>query len=176
MEIRILNAADAPVFQHSRLEALHDCPIAFASSLEEEQEKSLEEVASRLQPQPSGATFGAFHDTRLIGVVGVKQEAHRKLAHKAFLWGVYVQPAFRRQAVGLRLLAEALEHAFASLEVRQVNLSVNSELRPATGLYEKLGFEIFGREKAYLQMDGVYYDQLHMVCFRDTWRRIWSDI
>ena len=162
MEIRLLLADDAEVFQELRLLALRECPTAFSSSYEEECDIPLTSVAESLAPAPDSAVFGAFDDGRLVGVVGLQRERHRKLSHKAFVWGVYVAPAFRKRGLGRRLLRAALDHAAAMPGLRQVSLGVNVANSAAIALYESLGFQPYGIEKGFLLVDGVLHDEIHM--------------
>lgn len=168
MVIRILTRPDAAAFQSLRLEGLRESPAAFSSSHEEESNRPIDFVAARLAESPLGAVFGVFDGDRLVGVTGVRREEHAKLAHKAYLWGVYITPAYRRRGLGRGLLSAALEHAFGRLDVRQVNLGVGDTNRAAIGLYESLGFQTFGLERAFLCVDGVLYDERHMVCTRES--------
>ena len=164
MEIRVLGAADAAAFQALRLSGLQECPTAFASSFEEESRRELPAVAERLAPQGDRAVFGAFAGGELAGVVGLMREGHRKLAHKAFIWGMYVAPAARKQGVGRELVATALSFAATELRVRQVTLGVNAANPAAIVLYERMGFKAYGREPCFMLVDGVPQDELQMVC------------
>lgn len=166
MQVRPLNADDARQFQAVRLQGLRDVPTAFASSFEEEEAKPLAAVAKALAADDNGAVFGAFDDSTLVGITGVRREMHHKLAHKAIVWGVFVVPGYRNRGIGRRLVAEALEYAFSTLEIRQVNLVVNTSNRAAIALYESMGFRTFGVEEGFLAVNGVLYDELHMVCVR----------
>ena len=163
MELRPLGPADAPAFQEIRLDALRDTPSAFSSSYEEECDTPLATVAGRLAAKPDRCVIGAFENGRLIGVAGLRREGPAKLAHKAVLWGVYVAPDARRRGAGRKLLARTLDEATSMPGLRQVNLSVNSANAAAVALYEALGFTSFGLERGYLKVDGVLYDELHMV-------------
>jgi ribosomal protein S18 acetylase RimI-like enzyme len=163
MFVRLLDAPDAAAFHALRLRGLHECPSAFASSYEEEHETPLSVIAERLVVAPDHAVFGAFDGSELVGVVGLRREEARKLAHKALIWGMYVAPNARRRGVARVLLARALEHA-ASLGVRQVNLGVNATNAAAISLYEALGFSSFGVERGYMLIDGELHDEIHMVC------------
>ncbi len=167
MRIRTLNTEDARAFQALRLRGLREVPTAFASSYEEENARPLEAVATGLVADANGAVFGAFDDSTLVGVAGVRREAHHKLAHKAFLWGVYVVPDFRKRGAGRRLVFQALHYAFSTLGLRQVNLAVNTSNLGAVALYESMGFKTFGVEEGFLLVNGVLHDELHMVCVRD---------
>ena len=165
MQIRTLSTSDAAVFQELRLRGLQELPSAFASSYEEEAETPIAVVAQRLAPQPDRAMFGAFKDQQLIGLVGLQREPMRKLAHKAFIWGMYVEPDARRRGVGRRLVAHALAFAANELRVRQVSLGVNARNLGAIALYRSLGFEQFGFERGFMLVDGELHDELHLVCF-----------
>jgi ribosomal protein S18 acetylase RimI-like enzyme len=167
MDIRILGPADAAVFQSLRLAGLREAPSAFSSSLEEELPLSLSVLEERLRPQDDRAIFAAFEHEQLLGIVGLQRQAPLKLAHKAFLWGMYVTPAARNQGLGRRLLTEALAFAASTLRVRQVTLGVNAGNVAAIALYEHLGFSAFGREPACMLVDGIAHDELQMVHFLD---------
>lgn len=166
MSVRLLNPDDAAEFQALRLRGLAEVPTAFASSHAEEVGTPLEEVARRLPPRDDAALWGAWWQGRLAGVVGLQREGLQKLAHKAFLWGMYVAPEARGQGLGEQLMAAALAHAWAVLAVRQVNLGVHADNAGAIRLYQRLGFERFGLERAALQVDGRLQDEWHMVCVR----------
>lgn len=165
MIIRILQAVDAARFKALRLRALQECPTAFAASYDEEAAATLNAVGERLTPRPDSVVCGAFRDDELVGIAGVKRETPSKLAHKAYIWGVYVAPEARRHGVGAQLLTAALRHAQSEFHVRQVNLGVNARNVAATALYKRLGFVEFGLERDYLMHAGVFHDERHMVWF-----------
>lgn len=166
--LRVLAPSDAPAFQALRLRGLLECPEAFASSHEEEVGTPLAEIEGKLQPAPGGAIFGAFLDERLCAVVGLQREAFAKLAHKSFVWGVYVAPEARGQGVGARLLSHVLDHARTAFGSRQVNLGVNTRNEAAIALYRKLGFVTYGLERGYLQVGAVLHDEYQMVWHAET--------
>ena len=103
MEIRVLVSADAEKCQALRLQALQECPTAFSSSYEEERETPLAEVAQRLMPGHT-VVFGAFDGQRLVGTAVLHRETRLKRAHIAVVWGMYVDPDFRKRGVGRKLL------------------------------------------------------------------------
>lgn len=169
MQYRILTSEDAETFHKLRLQGLQETPIAFSSSYEEERDRDLSLVASRLEPTETGAVFGALDGSNLIGVTGVQRETHTKLAHKAWLWGVYVAPEQRRRGIGRKLILRTLDHAFSRFGVRQVNLGVNTASLAAKSLYEALGFVSFGLERDFQFVNGEFYDEEHMVCRREEY-------
>lgn len=164
MKIRSLERADAARFQELRLRGLIECPTAFASSYEEECELPLEEIGERLNPTDRRVVFGVYEARRLVGILGLVREHKVKLAHKAFLWGMYVGAEFRTRGIGRELVGHALAHARDLSEVRQVYLGVNAANHPAQALYRSMGFEEFGCEPGFMLVDGVLHDELNMVC------------
>ena len=162
--VRELGAADAAEFQALRLRGLAECPAAFAASHDEECGRPETEVTDRLRAGPDRCVLGAFRGAALVGCLGVDRERKRKLAHKAFLWGMYVAPEARRARVGSALVAAALRRARAMRGVRQVNLGVNAANAPALALYERTGFVSYGVERGFLLVDDVLPDEVLMVC------------
>jgi RimJ/RimL family protein N-acetyltransferase len=162
MDVRVLVAGDAARFQSVRLAGLAECPTAFSSSYEEEYDRPLARVAERLVPTADSRVLGAFAGDALVGVTGLRRESARKLAHKAFIWGVYVVPAARKRGVAHLLLQEALAYAASMKGLRQVNLGVNSANPAAIALYTSAGFEKYGVEKGFMMVDGVLCDEILM--------------
>lgn len=163
LQVRVLVPADAPAFQALRLRGLLECPEAFASSHEEEADTPMAEIERRLEPRGDAAIFGAFVGDRLVALVGLQRESLAKLAHKAFVWGVYVAPEARGRGVGAQLMRHALAHASSTLGARQVNLGVNTRNTAAIALYRKLGFVTYGLEQGYLCVGGELHDEYQMV-------------
>jgi ribosomal protein S18 acetylase RimI-like enzyme len=167
MQIRALAPSDAAAFQALRLRGLQECPEAFASSYEEEVDTPLAKIEDRLQPKAGSAVFGAFEGAELRALVALQREGMKKLAHKAFIWGVYVAPEARGNGVGTQIMLHALRYAAAVLGTSQVNLGVNTRNLSAVSLYKKLGFVEYGLERGFLLVDGVLQDEYQMVCHVD---------
>jgi ribosomal protein S18 acetylase RimI-like enzyme len=163
LNIRPLAPSDAHAFQSLRLRGLLECPEAFASSFDEEVGTPITEVEKRLQPRPDSVIFGAFEGSELCALVGLQRERMAKLAHKSFIWGVYVAPETRGRGVGDEILRHALSHAANVLGTRQVNLGVNTKNSAAVALYKRLGFIEYGLERGYLLVGGALQDEYQMV-------------
>jgi ribosomal protein S18 acetylase RimI-like enzyme len=161
--IRKLLAEDAAVFQELRLRALLDKPGSFTSSHAEESPLSLGEVAERLAPTADRAVFGAFDAGRMIGMAGIGRESMVKIAHKAYVWGMYVEPSYRGKGWGQRLLDAAIEFAAEVPGIRQVNISVYSGNDVARRMYISSGFVPYGVEACAMQVGDTCYDEEHMV-------------
>ena len=164
MHIRVLAPQDAPAFQALRLRGLKEIPEAFASSYEEEVSTPIEEIERRLQPKADSAIFGAFQGSELFAVVGLQRETMTKLAHKSFIWGLYVAPEAQGQGLGAQIMRHALSHAASVLGTRQVNIGVSTKNSSAIALYKKLGFVEYGLERGCLLVNGVLQDEYQMVC------------
>jgi ribosomal protein S18 acetylase RimI-like enzyme len=83
--------------------------------------------------------------------------------HKGNIWGVYVTPAKRRQAVGKRMLQMLLERAAHLDGVEQILLSVSANQVAAIGLYRALGFESWGTEPRALKVGSSFIDEEYML-------------
>jgi ribosomal protein S18 acetylase RimI-like enzyme len=159
--IRALSPEDAGAYQLLRREALEDAPFAFGSSPEDDRARSIDFVRAMLA-DPDQRICGAFVP-HLAGIVGIYRDRHAKSAHKAHLWGLYVQPAQRGAGLGRALVESALEFARSLDGVTQVHLSVSDEAPSAAALYRLLGFVTWGIEPAALRVGGHDIAEHHMV-------------
>ncbi len=164
MEIRVLNEADAPLYQELRLSALKTNPEAFGSTYEREVKFTLETVIERLTPTKDKFVLGAFDDTgSLMGIVTFMRETGIKTAHKGNVYGMYVGPESRNRGVGKALMLELIKMARGYEALEQINLTVVSDNESAKKLYTSLGFETYGVERNALKYDGQYFDEDFMV-------------
>ena len=162
IELRVLSSKDAAEFQRLRLEGLRESHTAFSSSYEDERESDLARVAERIGSDSRRALFGAFDGDELVGLAGFHRETGRKLEHKAFIWGMYVTPRCRRRGIGRQLIERVLSHAAEQTGLRRINLGVNAANAAAIGLYEAVGFKAYGVEYAFLVVDRIEQDEIHM--------------
>ncbi|MBR0825946.1 GNAT family N-acetyltransferase [Bradyrhizobium manausense] len=158
--IRLLTQADATLYRQIRLEALAANPEAFASTFERERDMPVAWFEERLA---TSEVFGAFLEQQLVGVAGFRRQDGTKIAHKAVLWGMYVQPTARGAGVGKSLVEAVVAHAAPCVE--QLQLTVVSENASALRLYESAGFVAYGREVQGLKQDGRYFDEILMTMF-----------
>jgi RimJ/RimL family protein N-acetyltransferase len=166
MLTRVLSAADIPAFSALRREALRDSPWAFAASEDSDVGVNPDLMAQRLA-EPGQAIAGAFIDGRLVGIAGMVRNRHGKMAHRAAIWGVYVTRSARGRGVAEAVIRELLRIARYWPDLNSVCLQVSARATSAQRLYARLGFKQWGVEPAALMLDGVAYDEAHMVRFLD---------
>lgn len=160
--LRRLTPADAVDFQALRLFGLQQSPASFASSLEEERDRPLAEIAGRLIASDEQCVFGAFSEARLIGMAGVRRQTLLKYRHKAGIWGVYVHPDQRGSGIGRQLILASIGFAKEMAGVGQLNLTATGGNAAAIALYASLGFVVYGRERDALFAGDVMHDEVHM--------------
>ncbi|WP_321964126.1 GNAT family N-acetyltransferase [Paraburkholderia sp. J7] len=164
--IRPLNEQDADAFQSMRLRAAENDPQGIASTADEIRQLSRSQNEARIRVTDEQIVFGAFDGDALVGIVGLLREVRQKLAHKALIWGVFVDPARRGGGIAKKLMASAIEHA-RSIGVLQVHLVVSAQNPRAQALYRSCGFVRYGVEPRGLCIDGEYADDELMVLFLD---------
>lgn len=162
MEIRRLTPADVAAYRALRLEGLRESPAAFAASHEEEAAFPVATHEGWLAAPPDRGTLGAFDGGALVGIVTLGRESRRKLMHKAHILGTYVRADRRGRGIAAALLASAIELARSTAGIRQINVSANADNAAARRLYAAAGFREFGLEPRALQVDGAWYDEVHM--------------
>ena len=142
---------------------LRDSPWAFGSSPEEDIARDPGEIARRLIGRDY--VIVAVEDPEsgeLVASVGVFRQERRKAAHRAFVWGVFVDPARRGSGLGRAVMSAAIEAAREWEGVDYVDLGVSENAPAAQALYESLGFRAWGREPEALDIDGRRYDEIYM--------------
>jgi ribosomal protein S18 acetylase RimI-like enzyme len=151
---------DVKDYRTIRLSALKTAPEAFGSVHATEASKPIEWYAERLT---SSLVFGAYDDEQIVGMVGLKPENGPKDAHKAFMWGFYVEPECRKNGIGSALISALLKAAHGIVE--QVTLAVVTQNAAAIALYEHFGFKKYGVEPRALKTPAGYSDEVLMVLF-----------
>ena len=170
IKIRPLTEADTEEFQALRLRALREHPEAFAQSYESQLHTPMPDVARRLR-ETSEAThdfiLGMFSEDTLIGMVGFRRERGEKVMHKGSVWGMYVAAEAQGHGLGRMLIRDAISRAAQMPGLEQINLAVVSDNASARNLYLSLGFEVYGREKRAVIVNGEYLDDEFMTLFLD---------
>jgi ribosomal protein S18 acetylase RimI-like enzyme len=155
-----------------RKRALGQHPDAFGSTLEDALATSDEDARDRfvnVSIAGDNALFVALDDAgTMVGVTGIYRQSGRKETHRAGIWGVYVDPATRGQGVGGKLLDAAIDYARSIPGLLQLELTVACHNAPAYALYERSGFQVFGRHPRGLMLEGSPIDEFLMVLLLDA--------
>ncbi len=106
------------------------------------------------------AQFVAVDGERVVGWCDVTPKSHETLRHGGTL-GMGVAASHRGIGVGAALLRATLDGAFAR-GLTRVELLVRADNEPAIGLYHRHGFELEGRLRHYILVDGAAHDALQM--------------
>jgi ribosomal protein S18 acetylase RimI-like enzyme len=158
--IRPLEVSDCEEFVALRRASLHEAPLAFASSTEDDRAGNVEAVRDYIQSRESGLILGAF-ETELVGCVGLRRGQSASTRHQIHLWGMYVAPEVRSRGLGRALMVEALARAKQFPGVSWAYLDVTSAAPIARRLYESLGFRHWGTQPAGFQKRGQLLEVHH---------------
>ena len=160
--IREAKPADAIQFRELRLEALQDSPIAFSADYQKNLNHPPKYWEDMLTTQADESTiFIAEHENYLIGMTGIARGGSPKTRHGAWIWGVYVRPAWR----GLHIAEELITSCFTWATARKIvlaKLGVAATNQPAIRCYERCGFKTYGAEPRAVFYEGKYYDEFLM--------------
>jgi ribosomal protein S18 acetylase RimI-like enzyme len=104
--------------------------------------------------------FLAVEDRAVVGWCDVTRRAHATLRHSGVL-GMGVAASHRGRGLGAALLGATLERC-AACGITRVELVVRADNAAAITLYRRHGFELEGRLRGYLIVDGEPQDALQM--------------
>jgi ribosomal protein S18 acetylase RimI-like enzyme len=160
LTIRRLSRVDIEGFRSIRLEALKNFPEAYGSTYEKEAAEPITFFGDRLE---RNAVFAAFLDGTLAGIAGFAVMTGPKDAHKGFVWGMYVRPAFQGSKAASLLMDHLI--AYAKNRVELLQLTVVTTNARAHRFYQKIGFSVYGIEQRALKQGEQYFDEFLMVKF-----------
>lgn len=106
--------------------------------------------------------ISAFINDELVGSTGLTcVKNHIKIKHRATL-GISIKKDHWNKGIGSILIKEALNQGI-NMGYKQIELGVFSDNIKAKSLYEKNGFEVWGKIKnAFKLKDGTCYDEIIM--------------
>lgn len=166
IRIREAKPADATRYRELRLEALLDSPTAFSADYQINLRQPMSFWEGRLTSDEYGIMFLAEQENVLIGMTGVRTGESPKTKHGAYVWGVYIRPAWR----GLHIAEALIEICAEWARERQVvilKLGVMANNESAVRCYKRCGFTVYGTEPRALLYEGQYYDEFLMYCSLD---------
>ena len=135
-------------------------PTSFSATLDESDTVKPEYMAKWFADLQNAA-FAVEAEGDLVAVASIAR-ARKKFAHRAKVWGVFVEPEYRGRGLGRVVMSAAIEWARAQGGIDFVDLAVSESALPAQRLYENLGFHAWGREPEATDHDGKRFDEIHM--------------
>ncbi|MEJ6005399.1 N-acetyltransferase [Paucibacter sp. AS339] len=166
--IRLLRAADLPAYKTLRDGMLTGHPEAFTSDAATELSRDAESYRSRLSGGAGGANLftlvaWSHSDSRLaqmVGAISCEHEARVKVRHVAHIVGMMVSDRMQGQGIGRQLLERALKMLQGEPVLELVTLSVTASNTAAVRLYERCGFQRYGRLEGAIKLpDGRLIDK-----------------
>jgi ribosomal protein S18 acetylase RimI-like enzyme len=156
--IRRLTPSDVDAFRSVRLAALRLHPEAFGAAYEDEAALDRAQFVGRLSA-PGLVRFGAFDEHgALVGLVGLVLRSGAKQRHKAFLFSMYVDAAYRGTGLAQQLV-EAVVAAAREAGAIVLQLSVAAGNAPAQRLYRRMGFTTYGVERRSIRLGDRFHDE-----------------
>ncbi len=111
----------------------------------------------------------ALADDRLLGLIDLDVDTW---AHGNGWVGIAIgNRADWGKGFGTDAMRVLLRFAFTELNLHRVSLSVFEYNPRAARVYEKLGFEVEGRQRQRLHRDGRWWDSIFMGLLREEWER-----
>ena len=169
-----LGTGDAARYMKFRRRMLLDAPLAFSATPDDDRALEATHLARYLTDdrkalfgveQPIAEIDGkrdADTTVALIAAAGLVGTAAGKFAHRARIWGVFVDPDYRGRGLGRLVMRAAIALAEKWDGVDYIDLGVSENSTAAWRLYESLGFEAWGREPETTQWEGKRYDEIFM--------------
>jgi L-phenylalanine/L-methionine N-acetyltransferase len=119
--------------------------------------ESKEQYRKWLESPPEGMTgIVAVLDGRIVGCADVTQYQGRR-RHAGGI-GLCVHDEFHGRRIGTAMMAALVELADDWLDLKRLELTVQTDNAPAIRLYRKFGFEVEGTLRANAFRGGVYVD------------------
>lgn len=159
VEVRKLAAGEGEVWRSIRLEAIREEPLAFGGDYEEE---SMDPLSSFEDSVVANSIFVATVDKIVVGCAGFFALKGKKLRHIGKIFSVYVSSHYRGLKIASQLFDAIVNHA-RTVDVLQLELSVRVSNPAAVGLYQRLGFSIFGTEPRAMRVGDEFIDEYLMI-------------
>lgn len=116
----------------------------------------------RLENMPEGVySFVAEVDGKVVGNIGFEHSQRPRTAHCGS-FGLGVHDDFHGLGIGSKMIETVLELADNWLQIKRVQIDVNSDNAAAIACYKKFGFEIEGEAKWGSFRDGEYINTYYM--------------
>jgi ribosomal protein S18 acetylase RimI-like enzyme len=134
-------------------------PVWLGDTLRDEQSAIFAIEAPAVGSAGGGRTAAG---TTLVAAAGIVRMKGPKFAHRARVWGVFVEPEHRGRGLGRAVTEAAVAAARGWAGVDYVDIAVSANAPAAEHLYRRLGFVAWGRESEATEHAGRRHDEIHM--------------
>ncbi len=143
---------------------LAEAPWAFGATPEDDIALDLAYLESALAESENAifAVEAPNGSGELAAVAGILRRKNPKFAHRARLWGVFVDRQYRGRGMGRVVVSAAIAFAKSWNGVAYIDLGVSANAPEALALYQSLGFIQWGREPETTQYHDMRYDEIFM--------------
>ena len=156
-QLRLLRSPDLPAYKALRDAMLAGHPQAFTSDAATEIQCDAASYHRRLSGGAQGATLFtlcAWNGPEMVGAVSCEHQIGIKVRHVAQIIAMMVRDDWQRLGIGQLLMGHALKLLQAEPGLELVTLSVTASNAPALRLYERCGFQAYGRLQGAIKLPG----------------------
>lgn len=108
----------------------------------------------------------AVIDGSICGTLTFWGNSRKRLEHWGEM-GVSVLKKYWNMGIGTALIQYLIDWADRGGVVKKIDLMVREDNLPAINLYKKMGFQVEGRIRCAMKVDGIYYDFFYMGRFAE---------
>lgn len=147
-----------------RIMAMKSDPQAFSSDMSKILEQKDEEWQEMLRKNLNGGDITIFAEIegRLIGMGRVIFYTKERFKHNIELQALFVDPEFRGHGIGELLLKKRVELVSKIDNIKNVLCTIYGSQVASIEVHKKHGFEIVGRTIDFVNLNGEYFDMLHL--------------
>lgn len=152
-------------YKEIRLLSLQNEPTAFSSTYEDvakEENKQWKERLVNSNKKESSIVLFAKDGKKIIGMIAGFWDKRKKIKHIAHIYGTYVDPKYRNQGIGEKLMHSIISELKNIKQIKKIKTEVNAKNIPAYNLYKKNGFRIIGKAEKELCVNDEFYDVVLM--------------
>lgn len=160
MEVREITERDLKDYLLLRRASEEEYPQYVGANVEAElaaSESGIEKLFSTY-PDTGHKLLGIFDNGALAGVTALTRKNSEKYQHKAFLWGMYIYPEYRKQGASTQLMEGSIEWAKSQNGLGSITLFVTSTNVSGINFYKRYGFKCYGTEKRHMFAAGSFHD------------------
>lgn len=165
LDIRRLQPDELPAYKNLRDTVLGAHPSAFTSDAASELARTPSSYRSRLgldRPEGGHFTLAAWQGSMLFGALSCERDPRIKVRHIGHLTAMMVHDSAQRRGIGRALLAACLAEVRRTPDLSLLTLSVTDGNHAAQRLYERAGFQAYGRLDRAVCIAGQFHAKLLM--------------